>query len=58
MDCLDPFKKFAKTCNRNVIEKLFYQKDNHYDLRNPCEFFSWTSEYKVSRSTHMAVSTI
>ena len=32
-------KKIAKPCNRNVQNiELFYQKVNHYDLRNPYEF--------------------
>ena len=58
--------KISKNVSVPLMSELFYQKVNHYDLQNPYEFsipnvnsvFSWTSEYMVSRSTHMAVSTI
>ena len=57
--------KISKNFSVPLTKELFYQKVNHYDLRNPYEFsipnvnsFSWTSEYKVPRSTHMVVSTI
>ena len=56
--------KISKNFSVALMSELFYQKVNHYDLRNPYFLFQmlivflWTSEYKVPWSIYMAVSTI